>query len=77
MMGIGVKAIRAIKRRNSKVSKRMMKHACCFALVYIILTIVSAVLFARMMKKAQPEDWRDDVWVEQRPYDNDTYEVNY
>ena len=64
MMGIGIKAIRAIKRRNSKVSKRMMKHACCFALVYIILTIVLSIMYGHMMKKGMLEEWRDDVWVE-------------
>lgn len=47
-MGIGVKALRAIKRRKSKVSKRMMKHACCFALTFILLTIVSIMLAGEM-----------------------------
>lgn len=63
MMGIGVKALKAIKRRSSKVSKRMMKHACCLAFMFILLTVVSFVLAGHMYKVGMPGEWEDKMWV--------------
>lgn len=63
MMGIGVKALKAIKRRSSKVSKRMMKHACCLAFMFILLTVVTIVLKGHMYKVGMPGEWEDKMWV--------------
>ena len=63
MMGIGVKALKAIKRRSSKVSKRMMKHACCLAFMFVLMTVVTFVLSAHMYKVGMPAGWDDKMWV--------------
>ena len=77
MIGIGVKARRAVKRRSSKVSKRMKKHACCLALMFILLTVVSFVLKGHMYKVGMPGHWEDKMWVKKSPNNGDAYDINF
>ena len=77
MMGIGVKALKAIKRRSSKVSKRMMKHACCLAFMFVLMTVVTFVLSAHMYKVGMPAGWDDKMWVQKNPDKGEAYEINF
>lgn len=77
MMGIGLKALKAIKRRKSKFSKRMMKHACCLAFMFVLFTIVSFVLKGHMYKVGMPSHWEDKMWVEKSSNNGEAYDINF
>lgn len=65
VMAIGCHGVKAIKKRTPRQTRKMLRRSCCLAVLVIILTFISIVIFADMKEEGGPRrEWDDRVYVD-------------